>query len=60
MTDETKDSRNPEKTDRRAAARGGRRATDPAKPWWRRRRLWLATASFAFIWWKKLWRKLPS
>ncbi|MGE5361551.1 MAG: hypothetical protein ACM3NQ_21250 [Bacteroidales bacterium] len=60
MSDDTHDLRNPETRDRRGSPRGGRRATDPGKPWWRRRRLWLATASFAFIWWKKLRQKIPS
>jgi hypothetical protein len=40
--------------DRRASRRGGRRWSDEKKPWWMRRRLWLATASMAFVWWKRL------
>jgi hypothetical protein len=46
--------RAPQRPDRRAARRGGRRRTDPRKPWWQRKRLWLATGSFLFFWWRRL------
>lgn len=42
-------------SDRRARSRGGRRPYDrKKKPWYMRRRLWLATASFLFVGWRKL------
>jgi hypothetical protein len=51
MSDER---RKPENSDRRARSRGGRRPYDHKKPWYMRRRLWLATASFLFVGWRKL------
>jgi hypothetical protein len=58
---EHSDRRDDSHTDRRAARRGGRRVSDRKKPWWQRRRLWLATASMAFVWWRRLrGRRLPS
>jgi hypothetical protein len=43
-----------ERNDRRARSRGGRRTDDAQKPWYMRRRLWLAAASVAFVGWKRL------
>ena len=41
--------------DRRAHSRGGRRASDVQnKPWYVKRRLWLAAASLAFVGWKRI------
>ena len=51
MSDERRDT---EHSDRRARSRGGRRPYDQKKPWYMRRRLWLATASLAFLGWRKL------
>jgi hypothetical protein len=42
--------------ERRAHARGGRRAFDQPKPWYLRRRLWLAVASIGFVAWKRVKR----
>jgi hypothetical protein len=53
-----KNPRDLDQPDRRAARRGGRRAYDNRqKPWCMRRRLWLATASFTYFWWKRLRRR---
>jgi hypothetical protein len=41
-------------TDRRANPRGGRRQTDTQKPWYLRRRLWLAVASLTFVGWQRV------
>jgi hypothetical protein len=43
-------------TDRRARPRGGRRDSDSQKPWYMRRRLWLAAASMIFVGWKRVRR----
>jgi hypothetical protein len=40
--------------DRRARPRGGRREFDARKPWYMRRRLWLATASLGYVTWRRL------
>ena len=41
--------------DRRAHTRGGRRETDhKSKPWYMRRRLWLATASLLYVGWRRI------
>jgi hypothetical protein len=40
--------------DRRARPRSGRRNGDERKPWYMRRRLWLAAASMAFVGWRRL------
>jgi hypothetical protein len=40
--------------DRRANPRGGRRNTDVRKPWYLRRRLWLAVASLTFVGWQRV------
>ena len=46
-----------ERSDRRAKSRGGRRDGDPLqKPWYMRRRLWLAAASLMFVGWKRIRR----
>jgi hypothetical protein len=50
MTEE----RRTENRDRRARSRGGRRPYDQKKPWYMRRRLWLATISFVFVGWRKV------
>jgi hypothetical protein len=44
--------------DRRARPRGGRRDRDQRKPWYMRRRLWLAVASLAFVGWKRVTRQV--
>ena len=51
MTEERRGERG---SDRRAHSRSGRRAYDAKKPWYRRRRLWLATASIFFVGWKRV------
>ena len=43
-----------ENGDRRAHSRGGRRDSDQKKPWYMRRRLWLAAASVMFMGWRKV------
>lgn len=48
------DRRVPEAGDRRAHPRGGRRTHDAKKPWYMRRRLWLATASLVYVGWRKM------
>jgi hypothetical protein len=48
------DKRSVERGDRRAVPRGGRREGDQKKPWYLRRRLWLAAASLVFVGWKRL------
>jgi hypothetical protein len=40
--------------DRRARRRGGRRAFDARKPWYMRRRLWLAAASLGYVAWHRV------
>jgi hypothetical protein len=50
------DKRQVHAVDRRATPRGGRRTADQPKPWYMRRRLWLAVASVAFVGWKRLSR----
>jgi hypothetical protein len=40
--------------DRRAHPRGGRRESDQKKPWYMRRRLWLAAASLVFVGWRRV------
>jgi hypothetical protein len=44
--------------DRRARPRGGRRNTDARRPWYQRRKLWLAAASLAFVGWRTVRNKL--
>ena len=44
-----------ERSDRRAKTRGGRRDND-MKPWYMRRRLWVAAASLMFVGWKRIRR----
>jgi len=46
--------RSSEQRDRRARARGGRRDGDQKKPWYMRRRLWLATASLLYVGWRRI------
>lgn len=49
------DDRRTESTrDRRAHPRGGRRQQDAGKPWYMRRRLWLAAASLAYVGWRRM------
>jgi len=50
------DMRIRELEDRRARRRGGRRENDSPKPWYMRRRLWLAAASLMFVGWKRVRR----
>jgi hypothetical protein len=45
-------------SDRRANPRGGRRETDARKPWYLRRRFWLAAASVTFVGWKRIRNRL--
>jgi hypothetical protein len=40
--------------DRRANPRGGRREDDAKKPWYMRRKWWLAAASLAFVGWRRI------
>jgi hypothetical protein len=40
--------------DRRAHPRGGRRDNDQGKPWYMRRRLWLAAASLLYVGWRRV------
>lgn len=42
------------KSDRRANRRGGRRDGDNGKPWYMRRRLWLAAASLLYVGWRRV------
>ena len=52
----TDDKRMLEQIDRRARPRGGRRDSDQPRPWYMRRRLWLAAASMMFVGWKRVRR----
>ena len=45
-----------ERSDRRAHRRGGRRQDDIKKPWYVRRRLWLAVATLAYVGWRRVRR----
>jgi hypothetical protein len=47
-------NRRSENRDRRAHPRGGRRENDSKKPWYMRRRLWLATASLLYVGWRRM------
>jgi hypothetical protein len=40
--------------DRRAHSRGGRRANDQQKPWYLRRRYWLAAMSLVYVGWRRV------
>jgi hypothetical protein len=46
--------RSSEGRDRRARPRGGRREEDVKKPWYMRRRLWLAAASLLYVGWRRM------
>lgn len=46
--------RRSETVDRRAGRRGGRRDGDNGKPWYMRRRLWLAAATLLYVGWRRL------
>jgi len=46
--------RSPMSRDRRARPRSGRRHGEDRKPWYMRRRLWLATASLAYVAWRRI------
>jgi hypothetical protein len=48
------DRRRDERRDRRANPRGGRRNGDGGKPWYMRRRLWLAAASLLYVGWRRV------
>jgi len=48
------DRRADQRRDRRAHPRGGRRDGDSKKPWYMRRRLWLATASVMYVAWRRV------
>jgi hypothetical protein len=52
------EDRRTERRDRRANPRSGRRTGDQRKPWYMRRRLWLATASLLYMGWRRLKRGL--
>ena len=43
-----------EQQDRRKRSRGGRRDGDLKKPWYLRRRLWLAAASLVYVGWRRI------
>jgi hypothetical protein len=49
--------RREEQSDRRANPRGGRRDGDAARPWYRRRRIWLAIASVTYVGWRRIVRR---
>lgn len=46
--------RNGTVSDRRANPRSGRRESDERKPWYMRRRLWLAAASLVYVGWRRV------
>jgi len=49
------DRRSEDQRDRRRHPRGGRRPYDNrGKPWYMRRRLWLATASLLYVGWQRM------
>jgi hypothetical protein len=49
------DDRRSENRDRRRRPRGGRRPYDNrTKPWYMRRRLWLAIASLTYVSWRRM------
>jgi hypothetical protein len=48
------DERRSETVDRRARRRGGRRDGDNGKPWYLRRRLWLAAATLVYVGWRRM------
>jgi hypothetical protein len=48
------DRRSMQGRDRRAVPRGGRRDGDQKKPWYMRRRLWLAAASMMYVGWRRV------
>lgn len=51
------EDRRSENRDRRKHPRGGRRPYDNrTKPWYMRRRLWLAIASLAYVGWRRMRR----
>jgi hypothetical protein len=45
--------------DRRARTRGGRRDGDAKKPWYLRRRLWLAAVSLVYVGWRRITGRKP-
>ena len=47
-------NRRTEHPDRRKRARGGRRDGDQKKPWYLRRRLWLAAVSLVYVGWRRV------
>jgi hypothetical protein len=49
--------RSTESRDRRARPRGGRRDQDQKKPWYMRRRLWLAAVSLIYVGWRRVTRQ---
>ena len=51
------DRRAPVRMDRRARPRGGRRDHDAPRPWYMRRRAWLAIASLVYVGWQRVVRK---
>jgi hypothetical protein len=51
--------RSSESSDRRANPRGGRREKDTKKPWYMRRRLWLAAASLLYVGWRRMRKLAP-
>ena len=51
--------RSPETRDRRAHRRGGRRQEDAKKPWYMRRRLWLAAATLLYVGWRRMRKLAP-
>jgi hypothetical protein len=49
-----KNRRSSQDHDRRSHPRGGRRERDVKKPWYLRRRLWLATATLLYVGWRRM------
>jgi hypothetical protein len=50
----TDERRREARVDRRVRPRGGRREDDSKKPWYLRRRLWLALASVMYVGWRRV------
>jgi hypothetical protein len=50
------DRRTNDRADRRAHPRGGRRDGERRRPWYVRRRVWLAVASVLYMGWRRVRR----
>jgi len=57
MSDTVADRRADVRHDRRAVPRGGRRVADSGRPWYLRRRWWLAIVSVAYVGWRRVTRR---